>query len=249
MINNLILLENKFNEGLIMTHDIADSKEFLEFELSKSFANLIEIKNNKMYINLESGEFTVKTYIQFLSMINNLGYYISIIKIKRLDKNNKERINNINPQDFKNEYLSDENLKQFIEYDIILEPKFDITHKLKTNILYHVTETKYLDKILKVGLIPKSKNILSTYPERIYLVYNLEDANKYVLGKKNYYLRIINQSKSKHKYPNVEFSILKIELPENDNLIFYEDPNFIDKGIYTYENINPKYITVYEENN
>lgn len=245
LVKDLILLENKLNEGLIMTHDIYNTKKIVEEIISNWFWYQIDIDKNKIVLNLTDGTFTEKTYLEFLILINNLGYFISYIKIK--NKNN--RLNNILPHIFKLEYLDDKILENFIEYDFIIEPKFDISHKLKTNILYHVTETRYLDKILKNGLIPKSKNTLSTYPERIYLVYDLKDANTYIKSKKGYYLKNYKNSvmSNKSKFQEIEYVILKIELPINNDLIFYDDPNFVNKGIYTYDNINKKYISIYKK--
>lgn len=246
MISNLISLENKLNEGLIMTHDIHDAKNIIEDVISKWFWFKININNNKIFLNINDGKFTEKTYIEFLILLNNLGYYISNIKIT----NKYNRINKVTPNDFKNSYLNDDILVNIIEYDFIIEAKFDISHKLKTNILYHVTETRYLDKIIKNGLVAKSKNTLSDYPERIYFTYNLDDANMYIKNKNRYYLTNMDKSEQpiKSKYPKIEFTILEISLPENNNLIFYEDPNFIDKDIYTYDNIEPKFINIFKNN-
>jgi hypothetical protein len=180
----------------------------------------------------------------YIYILINLGYYIS--KLKIYNKYNNPYT--VDFEKFKYKYFSDDILSNFIKYEIIIEPKYDIKHQLKTNILYHVTETKYLDKILKNGLIAKSLNTLSDYPERIYFVYNLDDAKTYIKTKSGYYLRNIDKSRqpNKSKYSEIEYVILKIELPIDNDLIFYEDPNFIDKGIYTYENINPKNITILE---
>lgn len=242
LVKDLILLENKLNEGLIMTHDIHDSKKIIENFISAYFWYNIEIDINKFKILLSDGKFNTNSYLEFLILINNLGYFISNIKAK-----NKNNITNtINPNDFKNNYLNDKFLQNIIEYNFVIEPKFDTAHKLKTNILYHVTETRYLYNILKNGLVAKSKNTLSEYPERIYFVYNIEDANTYIKSKKFYYL--MNQKNAKQpiksNFKEIKYVILKIELPENNNLILYEDPNFVGKGIYTYENISPKFINI-----
>jgi hypothetical protein len=240
LIQMLIETENKLNEGLILTHDIHDAKHTLEHILSKYFFYDIEIKNNKINLILSEGFFIEKTYLEFLILINNLGFYIKTLKIT----NKQNRTNIFKPNDFKENYLDNNILQNFIKYEIILEPKYDIKHTLKTNILYHVTETKYLDRILKNGLIPKSKNTTGFYPERIYLVYNLDDANTYIKTKDNYYMLNIDKTKqpNKSKFQKIEYCILKITLPENNDLIFYEDPNFLNKGIYTYDNISKENI-------
>ena len=48
--------------------------------------------------------------------------------------------------------------------------------------MYHVTEDRYLDKILNVdGLVPKSKNFSKGHLERVYSTKNIEDAEICVL--------------------------------------------------------------------
>lgn len=243
LVKELINVENKLNEGLILTHDIYESKDIIERHVSKlRFWYDSKIDGTKIILNLTEGKFTDKTYIEFCILLSNLGYYISIIKVT--NKHNKTKT--IKPNDFKEYYLTNNYLTNIIEYNFIIEPKYDIKHKLKTNILYHVTESKYVDKILKNGLMSKSKNTKTFHPERLYLVYNLEDAEQYIKSKNMYYLTNLNKTKqhNKSKFKEIEFVILKIELPENNDMIFFDDPNFKSKGIYTYENISPKYITI-----
>lgn len=244
LITDLILLENNFNEGLIMTHDIHDSKNALEyfFDLDTQLISL-NIDNNKMILSIT--EFNINKFTEFLILITNLGYFVSKMKIY-----NQYNIPiNINLTDFKNKYLDNSILKNITKYDIILEPKFDIKHQLKTTILYHVTEEKYLNKILKNGLIAKSKNTLSEYPERIYFVYNIDDAKQYINNKQFYYLRNYNKMKQpdKSKYIQINYIILQIKLLINNNIVFFEDPNFKGKGIYTYNNISPENISIINE--
>lgn len=242
IIKELILTEQKLEEGLILTHDIYDSKNILENIISKWFWCDIQIVDNKFSIILDDGKFTVETYIEFLILINNLGYFISIMKVT----NDKNIPKPIKPLDFKENYLDDKYLNKFIKYEIILEPKYDIKHQLKTNVLYHVTEQKYIERINKNGLIVKSKNTKTHHPERIYCVYNLEDAKAYIKSKNFYYLtnRDDREQPNKTKFKEIKFEILKITLPEDNDIVFYEDPNFKGKGIYTYDNISSNYIEV-----
>lgn len=242
LVKDLLLVEQKLNEGLILTHDIYESKDIIEREVSKYFWYDSKIDGSRFNFILTDGKFTDKTYIQFCILLNNLGYYISILKLT----NKHNMINSFKPDEFKEKYLTDNFLKNIIKYELIIEPKYDIKHKLKTNTLYHVTESKYIDKIFKNGLITKSKNTKTFHPERLYLVYNLQDAEQYISQKNFYYLTNYNKTKqpNKSKFKEIEYVILKIELPENNEIIFFDDPNFSGKGIYTYENISPKYITI-----
>lgn len=238
----LIDTEKQLNEGLILTHDIYNSiyliGEFFKFDQLKS------INPNGTKIELTVNHFDLDTFTKFLILINNLGYYIAIITMY----NSKNMPKNIKLSEFKSEYYSDEFISKLTRIDFALEPKFDVTHKLKSDTLYHVTESRYVDRILETGLIAKSKNTKTEYPERIYFVYDLEDAKNYINGKNEYYLTSINKSKfaDKSKYKHIEYKIIKITMNGSDNLTFYEDPNFKGKGLYTYDNISPEKITVDE---
>lgn len=243
LVKDLLLVEQKLNEGLILTHDIYESKDIIERAVSKwGFWYDNNIDGTKFNLNLTEGKFTDKTYIEFCMLLSNLGYYISDLKVT--NKHNKT--NTIKPNDFKENYLTNNYLENIVEYDLVIEPKYDIQYKLKTNILYHVTESKYVDKIFKNGLMSKSKNTKTFHPERIYLVYNLEDAEQYIKSKNMFYLTNLNKTKqpNKSKFKEIEFVILKVKLPKNNEMTFFDDPNFKGKGIYTYENISPKYITI-----
>lgn len=243
LIKELLILEQKLDEGLIMTYDIKSSVKSINNIFDINTIENIQIIKNKIHITLNNNDKTINVdkFSLFLLQLTTLGYYIA--KLTMYNQYNNPYTMDF--EKFKYKYFSDDILSNITKYEIIIEPKFDIKHKLKTNILYHVTETKYLDKILKNGLIAKSMNTLSNYPERLYLVYNLEDAETYIKTKKGYYLKNIDKSiqPDKSKFQNIEYSILKIELPENNDFIFYDDPNFENKGIYTYDNISPNYIT------
>lgn len=96
-------------------------------------------------------------------------------------------------------------------------------YNLKLNIpdkLYHITETKNVNKILKIGLIPKSKNKKANHPDRIYFGFDKIGC-----------LNLINQFGK-----NKKWSLLEINT--NDIKELYGDPDYID-GCWTYDNINP----------
>lgn len=236
-ITRLLNLEDKLSEDPIMTNDIHDSKNILIqfFEFNQLLK--INTDNNKIKISVEY--FNNKTLIKYFILINNLGYVITNITLNIYNNSTEIKVSN-----FKNTYFNDEELKNITQFDFTLEPKFDIKHELKTNILYYVTESKYLDKVLKNGLISKSDNILSDYPERIYCVYNLQDAKQYIESKQSYYRKVVNSYKTRDQsiYKKLEFVILNIKLLDDNNLIFYEDLDSKGKGIYTYDKIEPKYI-------
>lgn len=191
-------------EGLIKTHPTQNSIDILQ----KRFKELrVEIGRDENEIYIEGNFDELKNY---LPIINNLGYFISILTL--------------NGNDWIKKY--DDKTKPVAIY---LEPKFDIKIFPLPNILYHTSPKKYDKKILKIGLIPKSKNQLSNHPDRIYLSDNLNMSK--IFG--NY---IINQNIDN------DYSIFKIDTT-NLKINLYRDINAIPFGFYTENNIASKFIS------
>lgn len=97
--------------------------------------------------------------------------------------------------------------------------------------IYHVTPTKFLKKIQKIGLIPTFKNTFFSYPERIYFF--IEETHPQEIYSLRNQMRIND---------NEQYCLLIIDvnkIPENVN--FFIDPNY-EYGIYTPNNIPPQAI-------
>lgn len=105
--------------------------------------------------------------------------------------------------------------------------------------LYHLTNDIYIDKILKNGLVPKSKNKIEYHPERVYLT-----------KKRKMSFRFISQmfSKMKHNEFIKKLYIVKVDLSKCEDKRFFWDPS-APNGMFTYENIPPQCITIEEEIN
>lgn len=103
--------------------------------------------------------------------------------------------------------------------------------------LYHLTNDICIDKILKFGLIPKTKNKIEYHPERIY-----------VTKKRKMSLRFISQMFNKMAHNNIikTLYILKIDLSKCEDKRFFWDPS-AQNGMFTYENIPPQCISIEEE--
>lgn len=119
---------------------------------------------------------------------------------------------------------------------LYVEPRYseEITNDIyKYDYIYHVTDQKYLDKILKNGLNPKNnKKGSRNYSKRIYFGYgSFEDVIK--TSKQIAYDRKL-----------VRPVLLKIKLDKSNKKSFYIDPNIGKDAIYTYDCIKPVDIEV-----
>ena len=101
--------------------------------------------------------------------------------------------------------------------------------------LFHISPIKYKDKILNIGLIPKSKNAKYGFPYRIYLAYSqpramslapdLESVSRYAGG-----------------FPNNSYCLFRIDISKLPrNIKFYRDSKY-QGGCWTYDNIPPEAI-------
>lgn len=131
------------------------------------------------------------------------------------------------------------------EYVIFqFEPTFqsdDIT--LDTGILYHVTPSVKVGKILKSGLCPRCQNDYLYYPERVYFFLSEDFLQFFPKLARTLYSNW--RGADKEYYSN--YSLLRIDLSKIGKAItFHTDNNFeIPNGVslYTTENIPPTAIT------
>ena len=128
--------------------------------------------------------------------------------------------------------------EQSIEIKLRFEAKFDeeVVENIPS-ILYHITPTQNVNKILNIGLVPKSRSKASYHPDRVYLSKDLEDIEN--LGEMFY-----------QKTGIKNWTILKIEtdIIPGDYLKLYTDPNY-KQGYYTLNNIPPQAIEKVKEIN
>jgi hypothetical protein len=150
--------------------------------------------------------------LELISLINSMGYFISVVNLKAGDK-------------LKDKNKIEKTLTNSDRISIMIEPNYDDKIDFNGEYLYHTTDSKNLDKILKYGLIPKSKNTRSFYPERIYLSPNedwMSSIRQELVGDKG------------GEYINLRIKNFK-------GLSLYKDVRF-KGGFFTYDNISPKYI-------
>jgi len=125
---------------------------------------------------------------------------------------------------------------------IIYEPKFDKITNIPSK-LYHLSIQHYANSILKLGLIPKSKNKKTIQLDRIYFCSDPNDCYKLIPQiQLDYKIR-----KNRNKLDNVDLKWIIYEISTKNIEILYKDPNYIDKGFYIVDNIPPQDIIIYDK--
>ena len=181
------IFEN-INEGLIMSYDINKSSLYLK----KKFPNIKKIRslrwnpykrntrtNKNDFVSIDLGN-NFYNYKEIIKTIENLlGWFVSEIDIKEYNKHGyiPRIFYNFNGifecHDLIDKYYGENGFDKYISetkidsFSIIIEAKFGKRYFQKENEnFYHATDKTFLKKILKNGLIPKSRG---NFPERIYL--------------------------------------------------------------------------------
>ena len=207
-------------EGLHITHPIGTSIEILQnWGIWKNNSNISFETLNDSKILVKVITISIEEFDKILLLSNNLGYFPSFIEGGD-NKNQKYNYNKV--VDYINNNISFK-LKLEAKYDLEVTGSKNIPH-----VLYHITDLKYKDKILKLGLIPKSKSKIANHPSRIYLMFSPNDMGI-----------LLKNPKSGIKNP----CMFEIDIHKTHNKIrIFNDPNFSNKGIYTYDNIAPQYL-------
>lgn len=197
-------------EGLIKTTNIGKTINILK----SSFDSGFEYQKNGNTFEVTLYQIDKSALVKFLKYINNLGWFPSYITTPSYKGKWNENV-----------YSSDLSKIRF-------EAKFDeeIVEKIP-NFLYHITPTQNANKILNVGLVPKSRSKASYHPERVYLGKSLEGIKK--LAPQMY-----------QKTGDKNYTVLKIdtEIIPGGYLRLYTDPNYSKEAYYTLNNIPPQAI-------
>lgn len=183
----------------------------------------------------------------FKSVSNNIERIIVIVA--NIGENINEVIHALNVCGYYLVYPKGNYLQKLKKNEVVrlqFEPKF--TENKSKEILtfgdyaYHWTQPKYMNKINRIGLIPKSTNNTFDYPERIHLVKQTATQNEILkLGR---LLAIsINADKVIDNIPfEQELILLKVDLKKiRKGTAFFDDPSYL-YGIYTMDNIPPEAI-------
>ena len=224
----------RFNESLIHTYPL----NFFERRLQKFLLDtgydhrfLDDIILNTLELIMDSEDFKDSLLKIIINEANFCGYKIAQIVLVNPDKKTTV-IKNV---DVNTSNIIKDAEKSFVH--ILFESNFDKEFMDVPKILYHVTLTKNVSKIMSDGLIPKSKKKLSSHSDRVYFALS-EDFTKHLL----------TMMSKIDDFPESDYSILKIDT-STLKVKFMQDPNSIRTtgqilGIYTHENIPPNTISL-----
>lgn len=243
-------------ETLIRSHDY---KKFLEVLKKFIYKYNNWTDNDKSYFELPIRFYqpervkAIKVIIKECELTSKIDTYIKQKRFNNVD-------DSILPQEllqilnFFNYYLSSIQTSKPGFYEILIEPKYServtkMVYEDFNGILYHVTETKNVEKILKQGLqLRGSQNLYRYIEPRINFILastneELSDRVKKIVLQKNY-------SKD-------EYTVLKIDLnygtktsynKSSYSLDFYHDSMYREPwSVYTYGLIHPRFISVVKD--
>lgn len=114
-----------------------------------------------------------------------------------------------------------------------LQLQFEAKYDSQSNIperLYHATPLKYVNKIKKIGLVPRSFSSLATHPDRIYLADNQRNLVNVLIP----HMTAMRNNK--------EWAIFEVVVGDiTPKIRIYRDPAY-GHGYYTTQNIPPSCI-------
>jgi len=228
---------NRIDEGLIKTYEI-------DFVIDKSYQQLSVLNTDFLIEKLENNTIKLTIYNFNKTLINSIfgllnknftnlfGWYPSYLHLE-------------NTAGMKTKMNYDENyLKKVYKYlnkvSIIYESKFDEIVEIPEK-LYHISIQEYENKIIKNGIVPKTKNKISSHGNRIYVCFDIEYCLDLIERMKFYFF-------DSNERINTKWIIYEIDTKDLD-LKLYKDPNYLDKGGYLLGNIPPKDIEIIKKEN
>lgn len=204
------IMKMLIGEGLIMTHDIWKVAQHLNTYMGKKWHVMMYEKDGSIILSPKTEDKNLDYIIKYL---DNMGYYLADFYSPNLGF-------------LGGKYKGDD--WTHVEFNA----KYDMEYHPNNEFVYHVTDAKYVPKILKNGLIPKSKNKMNPHPDRIYLTDNIESlnaiTNEFVIGG---YIENPVQLKISCRRLYIKYM---------------SDPKF-NGGFYTTQNIPPQNIEIFNQ--
>ena len=224
-------------EGLTRTVPIEQAMEVLGREVENypeldflNDGNTIILGFKPTYATEQSSKYSTGTLYdpkisKVIQLANNLGYFPSVVKYE-LDNKLEQYTQKYQPSTFRDLVVDKQPTYLIFSFEAKYDPEVELP-----KYVYHITTTKFVDKIKQIGLTPKTLEKRSAHPERIYASLSKKDSDFLFRGLKQHF------GKNQGVELTIDTSLLKGT--------FYEDPNFKGQGAYTYQNIPPQAIVGY----
>ena len=207
------------DEGLIRTHSLQKTIDHLQ--TNSYLGNGVEYKeykNGTFFAKFYGDILCVELLEEVLRATNNFGYIPATYRTKdwKVHKFNETEV--------------ERNISDI--FDIIFSPKYSFPVNVKDlpSILYHVCNLRNIEKISKIGLVPKSNSNFEAYPSRIYFATDLNSLKS-----------LIKNPAFKKKSTLDDYCLLSISVDRLNNVDFYIDPSH-SNSIYSVQNIQPSAI-------
>jgi hypothetical protein len=219
--------ELNLREGLIKTVEKGKSQNIIRRAFPKweveDYASFDGEGERNDFSVTSPNSITKEEADKFLVLLNNLGWFVSFLRI--YDKEGNKLYYSKFDKEVLDKYLRKDVIGS-ITFDC--EPKFDTEVTKIPKVLYHVTPAKSWDKISKIGLVPRSRSKTSYHPERVYLSSTIEGIKR--LTPQMYQVTGINS-----------WVVIKVDtsMIPGDYFKLYKDSNFRPEGYYTMNNIPP----------
>lgn len=214
-----LMMHGKIDEGYYASYPIEKVKKYITNMFNLSEGQFIIHKNE----NDDTYTCTILIYVDNTPISN---------KISNLDKA-------MSLCGYYREIVDDDALNGKRVKMIQYEPRFQgsANEFVKENkFLYHITPSYYEDKILRNGFVPKSKNKIFNYPDRIYF-FTARNKKDELLGLALYYDEMVVNGLNDSKYALFELDGTAL----SEKVTFYHDPN-LTNAVYTKENVPPNFI-------
>lgn len=235
---------NRLEEGLITSVNSQELFDIIKFDTNDSIEFFMPYDNNdQIVVNciISNTSYTEDGYESYNEVIQDLKTLIQKLQvvgwysISSQFRYNNQSHNGIEIEDMINELdnILSSNDEEDLNYIGYFEPKYneEILHNNLSNAIFHVTKSKYREKIQKIGLKPSAQKKISKHKPRIYFL-NMEDDNLSPILK--FADRLFYNSKE-------DIDIYRVDKEAFKNIKTYFDPIF-SMGIYVMNNVHPKYL-------